>query len=101
MFVFFQRCTLRNKKITQSFLSTAKFITKYSSERLFSTCREKISNLIVGHIIDSNLTNVHKREAYTVLDFMKLDITKTKIKYNNYSRLPFEIQFLKAIKEDF
>ena len=51
-------------------------------------------------MIVSNLTNVHKREAYTVLDFMKLDITKTKIKYNNYSRLPFEIQFLKAIKED-
>ena len=32
-------------------------------------------------------------------DFMKLDITKTNIKYNNYSGLPFEIQFLKAIKE--
>ena len=30
---------------------------------------------------------------------MKLDITKTNIKYNNYSGLPFEIQFLKAIKE--
>ena len=26
---------------------------------------------------------------------MKLDITKTNIKYNNYSGLPFEIQFLK------
>ena len=34
-----------------------------------------------------------------MLDFMKLDITKTNIKYNNYSGLPFEIQFLKAIKE--
>ena len=30
---------------------------------------------------------------------MKLDITKTNIKYNNYSRLPFEIRFLKAIME--
>ena len=30
---------------------------------------------------------------------MKLDITKTNIKYNNYSGLPFEIQFLKDIKE--
>ena len=30
---------------------------------------------------------------------MKLDIKKTNIKYNNYLGLPFEIQFLKAIKE--
>ena len=30
---------------------------------------------------------------------MKLDITKTNIKYNNYSGLPVEIQFLKEIKE--
>ena len=30
---------------------------------------------------------------------MKLDITKTNIKYNNYSGLPFEMQLLKAIKE--
>ena len=30
---------------------------------------------------------------------MKLDITKTNIKYNNCSGLPFEIQFLKDIKE--
>ena len=30
---------------------------------------------------------------------MKLDITKTNIKYNNYSGLPFEIQFLKDIME--
>ena len=29
---------------------------------------------------------------------MKLDITTTNIKYNSYSGLPFEIQFLKAIK---
>ena len=27
---------------------------------------------------------------------MKLDITKTNIKYNNYLGLPFEIQFLKG-----
>ena len=30
---------------------------------------------------------------------MKLDITKTNIKYNNYLGLTFEIQFLKDIKE--
>ena len=30
---------------------------------------------------------------------MKLDITKTNIKHNNCSGLPFEIQFLKDIKE--
>ena len=34
-----------------------------------------------------------------MLDFMKLEITKTNIKYNDYSGLPFEIQFLKDIKE--
>ena len=49
--------------------------------------------MILGQIIVSYLTNVHK------LCFMKLDITKTNIKYNNNSGLPFEIQFLKAIKE--
>ena len=30
---------------------------------------------------------------------MKLDITKTNIKYKNYLGLPFEIHLLKAIKE--
>ena len=30
---------------------------------------------------------------------MKLDITKTNIKYNNYSGLPFEMQLLKAMPE--
>ena len=49
--------------------------------------------------IDSNLKNVHKLATSTVLDFMKLDITKTNIKNNNYSGLPFEIHFLKHIKE--
>ena len=44
-------------------------------------------------------TNVQKLAAQTLLDFMKLDITKTNIKYNNYSGLLFEIQFLKEIKE--
>ena len=53
----FQRWTPRRKKIAQSFLSTAKFITKFSSERFLSICGD------------------------------------------NYSGLPFEIQFLKAIKE--
>ena len=68
------------------------------SEGLLKFC-QLISNLIVGQIIDSNLTNVHKLAALTVLDFMKLDITKTNIKYHNYSGLPFEIQFLNNIKE--
>ena len=30
---------------------------------------------------------------------MKLDITKTNIKYNNYWGLPIEMQLLKGIKE--
>ena len=38
---FFQIWT-RGKKIAKSFLSTAKFITKYSSERLLSIYGEKI-----------------------------------------------------------
>ena len=58
-----------------------------------------ISNLILGQVMDSNPTNVHKLAALTVLDFVKLDITKTSIKYNNYSGLPFEIQFLKTVRE--
>ena len=33
-----------------------------------------ISNLILGQIIVSNLTNVHKLAAKNVLHFMKLDI---------------------------
>ena len=37
----FQRWT-QNKKIAQSFLSTAKFITKYPSERFLSICGEQI-----------------------------------------------------------
>ena len=50
---------------------TARIITKYSLERFLSICGEKmskgflkfcklISNLILGQIIVSNLTNVHK-----------------------------------------
>ena len=58
-----------------------------------------MSNVILRQIIDSNLTNVHKLAALTELDFKKLDITKTNIKYNSYSGLPFEIQFLRAVKE--
>ena len=111
---FFQRWTPGNKKITQSFLSTAKFITKYSSERFFlylpwenisegllKFCK-LISNLILDQIIDSNLKqtckNVPHKLCSTSWNYM-LDITKTNIKYNNYSGLPFEIKFLKHIKE--
>ena len=39
---FFKDATSRSKKIAQSFLSTAKFIAKYSSERFLSICGEKI-----------------------------------------------------------
>ena len=38
----FRRWTPRGKKIAQSFLSTAKFMTKYSSERFLSICGELI-----------------------------------------------------------
>ena len=57
-----------------------------------------ISDLILGQIIVSNLSNVHKLAAYSVLDFMTLDIKKTNINYINYSGLPFEMQLPKAIK---
>ena len=58
-----------------------------------------ISNLILGQIIVSNLTNVHKLAAKTVLDYMKLDIyKKTNMRYSHYSGLPFEMQLLKATK---
>ena len=88
---------------------TARIITKYSLERFLSICGEKmskgflkfcklISNLILGQIIVSNLTNVQKLNSRTTtLDFIKLDI-KTNIKYNNYSGLPFEMLLLKGIK---
>ena len=51
---------------------TDRIITKYSLERFLSICGEKMSKcllkfcklisiLILGHIIVSNLTNVHER----------------------------------------
>ena len=70
----FQRWTL-GKKIAQSFLSTAKIITSYSSERFsfvftlrkyrlkagFLKFCKLISNLVLGQIIVSNLnTKEHK-----------------------------------------
>ena len=66
-FCFFQRWT-RGNKISQSFLLTARIITKYSLERFLSICGEKISkaflkfcklisNLILGQIISLILTN--------------------------------------------
>ena len=58
----------------QIYLFTAKIITKYSSERSLSICGQKkskgfskfcklMSNLILGQIIVSNLTNMHKLTA--------------------------------------
>ena len=38
----FRRGTPKSKKIAQSFVCTAKFITKYSSERFLSICGEQI-----------------------------------------------------------
>ena len=69
---FSQRWT-GGKKIAQSFLSTANFITKYSPERFLSVWGQKIY--------------LHE-----------IRCKKTNIKYNNYSGLPFEMQLLKAIK---
>ena len=80
----------------------ARIITKYSLERFLSICGEKmskgflkfykvISNLILGQIIVSNLTNVHKPNGcinYARLHYIK---KSTNIKYNNDSGLPFEI----------
>ena len=55
--------------------------------------------MILGQIIVSNHTIVHKFAAKTVFDYMKLDVKKkTIIKYNNYLGVPFEMQLLKAIK---
>ena len=54
------------------------------------------SNLILGQIIVSNLTNVPHKLNYAALH--ETTIKKTNIKYNNYSGLPFEMQLLKAIK---
>ena len=64
---------------------TARIITKYSLERFLSICGEKmskgflkfcklISNLILGQIIVSNLTNVHKLNSpinYTRLHWIR------------------------------
>ena len=110
LFFFFQRWTPRNKKITQSFLSTTKFITKYSSERFFFYLpRENISegllkfcklisNLILHQIIDSNLNKRAKTCRITCARLHEIRYNKNNIKYNNYSGLPFEIQSLKDIK---
>ena len=40
--LLFLKMNSSKEEITQSFLSTAKFITKYSSERFLSICGEKI-----------------------------------------------------------
>ena len=55
------------------------------SKGLLQFCK-LISNLILGQIIVSNLTNEHKLAAEITLHFIvKLDKEKTKTKYNNYS----------------
>ena len=69
MFAFFKTNSRQENRSKLSF--TARIITKYSLERFLSTCGEKlskgflkfckfISNFILGQIIVSNLTNVHK-----------------------------------------
>ena len=55
---------------------------------------------VLGQIIVANLTNVRKVTAQTKTDFMKPEKKKTnkhQMQYN-YSSLPVEMQFLKAIK---
>ena len=51
------------------------------SKGLLKFCK-LISNLILGQIIVSNLTNEHKLAAETTLHFIKLDKEKTNTKYN-------------------
>ena len=87
---------------------TARIITKYSLVRFLSICGEKmskgflklcklISKLILGQIIISNLTNVHKlnsRINYARLH--QIRYKKTNIKNNNYLGLPFKMQSWKV-----
>ena len=65
--LLFSKTNSRQEKLS----FTARIITKDSLERFLSTCGEKlskgflklgklISNLILGQIIVTNLTNVHK-----------------------------------------
>ena len=51
------------------------------SKGLLKFCK-LISNLILGQLIVSNLTNEHKLAASTTLHFIKLDKEKTNTKYN-------------------
>ena len=79
-------------------------------ERFLSICGQKmskgflkfcklISNLILGQIIVSNLTNVQKLNSrINNARLHKLDI-KTNTKYNNYPGLPFEMQLLKVLSK--
>ena len=71
---FFQRWTL-DKKIARSSIFAARIITNYSLERFLSICCEKMSkgfvkfcklttNLILGQIIVSNLTNLRKLNTH-------------------------------------
>ena len=58
-----------------------------------------MSNLILGHVIVSNLRNVHKI-AHDQLRSTSWNLHERKknIKYNNYLGLPAEMQHLEAIK---
>ena len=53
---------------------------------------------ILGQIIVANLTNVRKVTAQTKPDFMKPEKKNKHQMQYNYSSLPVEMQFLKAIK---
>ena len=56
------------------------------------TLQQNRSSMILDQIIVSNLRNVHKVAARTMVDFMKPEEKKqTNIKYNNYPGLPVEI----------
>ena len=94
-----------------SFKFIAWIITKYSLERFLSIYGEKmskgflkfcklISNLILGQIIVSNLTNVDKPNSHINYGRIhKIRYKKPNIKYNDYLGLPFEMRLRKAIKQ--
>ena len=53
---------------------------------------------VLGQIIVANLTSVRKVTVQTKADFMKPEKKNKLQMQDNYSSLPVEMQFLKAIK---
>ena len=88
----FQRWT-QNKKIAQSFLSTAKFITKYPSERFYLRWESISKGFLKFCQILRKLINL----PHNCDRLQEIRYKTTNIKYNNYSGIPVEKQLLKAI----